>query len=94
MEARPMVIDKEHILDLQLVTDDVLTDEKERDRRNNDLYQGMILGNLYKSKVQIVFQTLNGIKRVHASIWATTDKNVVLKGGIMIPVACVMQVIM
>jgi hypothetical protein len=87
------VIEKENINNLQFKSSEVLTDKCAQQQRQQDLYRGMVLGNAYKSKVQIVFESLAGLNMVTTTIWATTDKNVVLKGGLLIPICCIMEVI-
>jgi hypothetical protein len=87
------VIEKENINSLQFKSSEVLTDKCAQLQRQQDLYRGMVLGNAYKSKVQIVFESPAGLNIVTTTIWATTDKNVVLKGGLLIPICCIMEVI-
>lgn len=93
MEARPQIIERDSLKDLRFTHVDVLNDSQSISNRNRNLQMGMTLGNLYKSKVQIVFKTLQGLHSVDTTIWATTDKNVVLKGGTFIPICCILQVI-
>lgn len=94
MEGTPVIrIDKERINELVFEPQEVLADPFERSNRDRLLRMGMILGNVYKNKVQIVFKSLTGTQSVNTTIWATTEKQVVLKGGIFIPVCCIMQVI-
>lgn len=52
----------------------------------------MMLGNIDHHKVKIHFMTPNGIKEVETTIWATTDKFILLKGGRYIPVASILSV--
>ena len=86
-------VEKELIPNLAIANNEVLIDEKQRTERSELLYQAMLLGNSYKNKVKIVFNTLSGPASVETTIWATTDRNVILKGGIFIPVCCILQVI-
>lgn len=93
MEARPQTITSEALKALRFDREDVLTEANAKESRNQHLKLGMTLGNLYKNKVQIVFKSLQGLHSVNTTIWATTDKNVVLKGGTFIPICCILQVI-
>lgn len=86
-------ITKEQLKDLKFDHAEVLTENTERDERKKRLHLAMVLGNTYKNKVKLVFKSLTGVCSVDTTIWATTDKNVVLKGGLFIPVACILQVI-
>ncbi len=87
------MIDKESIKTLQFKSSEVLPDINDQKLRASDLYRGMLLGNGYKNKVKIVFESIAGMNMVNTTIWATTDKNVVLKGGLLIPICSIMQVI-
>ena len=53
------------------------------------LKKGEILGNAFKHKVQIAFNAIEGKFKVNTTIWATTEKYIVLKGGVCIPIDCV-----
>jgi hypothetical protein len=53
--------------------------------RNQRLYLAMLMGNNYSSEARIVFNTLEGYKEVLTTIWATTEKFILLKGGNTIP---------
>ncbi len=87
------VIDKESIKGLQFKSAEVLPDVNSQKIRANELYRGMLLGNAHKSKVKIIFESIAGLNMVNTTIWATTDKNVVLKGGLLIPICSILEVI-
>ena len=93
MEGQIAIINKESIPKLQFHPIEVISDEKAREERSRKLHLGMILGNAYKTKVRIIFKGLNRINAVDTTIWATTDKNIVLKGGVLLPVSCILQVV-
>ncbi|PST82102.1 hypothetical protein C7T94_14955 [Pedobacter yulinensis] len=50
------------------------------------------LGNTYKSKTMLTFNTLNGPKKVETTVWSATEAFVQLKHGIHIPVAGIIEV--
>lgn len=87
------VIEKESITSLQFKGCDVLADQGAKKLREQDLHRAMLLGNAYKNKVKIIFESIAGLNMVNTTIWATTDKNVVLKGGLLIPICCIMEVV-
>ncbi|MCW5907776.1 MAG: hypothetical protein KIS94_07960 [Chitinophagales bacterium] len=60
--------------------------------RNQRLYLAMLLGNNYRSEARIVFNTLEGYKEVLSTIWATTEKFILLKGGNTIPLEAIAEV--
>lgn len=53
------------------------------------LKKGELLGNGYKHKIKIGFHAIEGKFEVDTTIWATTEKYVVLKGGVSIPIQCI-----
>ena len=55
--------------------------------------RAMKLGNYFKDKVQIVFEDMEGIKKVETTIWGITDKRLLLKRGLMIPLHRVHDII-
>jgi hypothetical protein len=60
--------------------------EYELRERNRRLYLAMLLGNNFHSKVKIVFNTIEGYKEVFTTVWATTEKFILLKEGSFIPI--------
>jgi hypothetical protein len=60
--------------------------------RNQRLYLAMLLGNNYSSEARIVFNTLEGYKQILSTIWATTEKFILLKGGNTIPLEAIAEV--
>lgn len=93
MQGQIATIAKEQLAQLEFYPEEVLQEDEQRHERSRNLYMGMILGNAYKNKVKIIFKSLTGMNAVDTTIWATTDKNIVLKGGILVPISCVLQVI-
>lgn len=91
--VRLNLIEKETIPHLQFKHHEVLEDRNAQKCREQDLYRAMLLGNGYKGKVKIIFESLTGLNMVDTTIWATTDKNVVLKGGMLIPISAIIEVI-
>lgn len=51
------------------------------------------LGNGNKSKVKIIFQTKEGIKMVHTTVWAATEDFILLKGGKAIPMDAILDIV-
>ncbi len=89
----PQIIKKEDIPNLTFTNMDVLDDEKEKFQRLVDLKRATALGNTEKTKVKIFFRANQGVFRVHTTIWATTDKSVTFKGGVIIPIYSILRVI-
>ncbi len=60
--------------------------------RNQRLFLAMLLGNNYRSQAKITFNTLEGYKEIFSTIWATTEKFILLKGGTVIPLEAISDV--
>lgn len=50
------------------------------------------LGNEFKAKATITFNTIDGPKKVHTTVWLVTEKYVQLKNNIHIPVKCLLEI--
>ncbi|MCY7408788.1 MAG: hypothetical protein LH473_00815 [Chitinophagales bacterium] len=85
-------ITKEQIPYQLLIHNEVLTEAEEKQLRKNKLLKAVQQNKLFYSKAKIVFDTAEGTKEVLANIWEVTDNNVMLKGGINIPVCCIRDV--
>lgn len=81
------MIEKEKIADLKFPAEDVLHSEEDRKQRWTDLERATTLGNLDKIKFKIYFADDKSHKYTETTIWGLTDKRVILKQGIMIPVS-------
>ncbi len=65
--------------------------------QQNDLQKKIedatILGNAHHSKVSIIFQDDESVKRVDTTIWAAGSKFICLKGGIWIPINRIIEIL-
>ncbi len=89
-QAKP--IDKEKVDTLTFCKEDVLTTEEERQKRRWALNRALTLGNIFKHKARIYFMTENGPFYVYTTIWALTEKNVLLKAQKAIPICSIFHV--
>ena len=80
------IIDKEDIALLKFPKTDVLNDDQEIKTRLGEINRALALGNLEHSKIKIFFEDSESKKVVDTTVWAVTDKNVILKQGVMIPI--------
>ena len=60
--------------------------------REQKLYMAMLMGNHRYDNVRILFNTEDGEREILSRIWARTDKFVVLKGGMFIPIGAVSDI--
>lgn len=79
-------IEKEMISGLKFPDNDVLTDKEAIEQRTSDLTRALSLGNLEQTKIKIYFEDSNSCKEVETTVWGVTDKRVILKQGIVIPI--------
>lgn len=79
-------IEKEKIENLRFPSEEVLTEEMQIDQRRLDLDRALSLGNLEHSKIRIYFEDDSSRKVVETTVWGVTDKRVILKQGVVIPI--------
>lgn len=79
-------IDKEHIESLKFPSNEVLTDEGAIKERETELNRALSLGNLEHTKIKIYFEDDLSKKIVETTVWGVTDKRVILKQGVVIPI--------
>lgn len=86
---KPELIEKELIQNLTF-------SNKTKIQQHPDLLsqieRATILGNSHRSKVSIIFQDDEGLKRVDTTIWAAGTKFVCLKGGVWIPIERILEI--
>lgn len=82
----PVKIAKEQISNLRFPAEDVLSSKEQIRQRYLDLEKALTLGNLEHEKIKIVFEDSQGIKMVETTVWGVTDKRIILKQGIVIPI--------
>lgn len=83
---KSLLILKEDVASLHFPKEDVLFLKDDQKKREKRLQDAITLGNIEHEKVKIIFQDIEGLKRVETTIWAVTDKAVVLKKGVVIPI--------
>lgn len=87
-------IEKEKIEGLHFPPEEVLLGKEKIVERKSELTKAMRLGTMFKDKVKIIFEDTEGMKTVETAIWGVTEKNVILKKGIVIPLHRVHQLAM
>jgi hypothetical protein len=80
------IIEKELISQMKFPKDQVNISSEESSILQRELHKATTLGNLSKHKVTIVFSDEEAPKKVTTTIWAITEKNVILKQSISIPI--------
>ena len=85
-KSNPVSVEKENISGLKFPDTDVLNSAEEIKNRLTNLERALKLGNLEHNKIKIVFEDAEGIKQVNTTVWGVTDKRVILKQGVVIPI--------
>jgi|ERR1051326_1047839 hypothetical protein len=80
------IISKEMIANLKFPDMEVLNDPDAIRNRRTDLERALALGNLEHHKIKIVFEDQECMKQVETTVWGLTDKRVILKQGIVVPI--------
>ena len=79
-------IEKEKISDLKFPASEVLNDSDKIKERRQELDRALTLGNIEHSKIRIYFEDDSSKKVVETTVWGVTDKRVILKQGVVIPI--------
>ena len=88
----PIIVSKENIANLTFPNSEVLKSKDDITSRILDLERATTLGNVEHTKIKIIFEDSEGLKQVETTIWATTDKRIILKGGVVIPIIRIHEV--
>ena len=86
------LIQKEQIPSLKFPKQDVLDKKKDQIDRFLELQRALSLGNLEQQKVKITFVDDQGFKKVETTIWGITDKEVILKQAVIIPLERIINI--
>jgi hypothetical protein len=86
MTATFAKIEKEMISGLKFPEKEVLHDDAKIAERSSELNRALALGNLEKAKIKIYFEDDTSQKMVETTVWGITDKRVILKQGVVIPI--------
>ena len=92
MSNSATIIEKEEIVNLKFPKHEVLRTKDEIIQRRLDLERAMVLGNAEHGKMRITFETTDGVKAVETTVWAASDTEISLKGGVSIPVNAIHRV--
>lgn len=82
------LIEKESIDISKIVSADQNHTEELRDKLNS----AQRLGNEFKSKADITFNTTEGPKTVNTTVWSVTERYLQLKSGVHIPLSSLIDI--
>lgn len=87
-----LLIPKEQVANLKFPGDEVLSSEADKIILRKKLEQATMLGNIEHNKIKIFFRDNEGLKKVETTIWATGEKNIILKQGMTIPIKRIVDI--
>ena len=79
------IVPKEDVASLTFPDGNVFDNQADKKILEAALHRAIILGNTQKRKVKIYFEDSDGLKMTETTIWAVTEKNILLKKGVSIP---------
>ncbi len=82
------LIEKESIPNYKFLTASVEEAHVEKDK----LINSVRLGNEFKSKAYISFQTDQGPKKIETTVWGVTEKYLIIKNGVTIPLTSLIAI--
>jgi hypothetical protein len=88
----PVLIDKEVVAELKFPEPDVLFNQAAITKRKSEIDRAVYLGNTEHTKVRILFHDAAGLKQIETTIWGSTDKRIILKSGMVIPIHRIQEV--
>ena len=86
MEPGYELVEKEAVADFHFPAEAVLKREEDQKILKSQLERANALGNVEHHKVKIYFEDDGGKKVVHTTIWGITDKSILLKKNVIIPI--------
>ena len=87
-------LDNDQILKVAFKNDNNMSVQENINMKDQKLYMAMLMGNNYYNNVRIIFNTEEGESEIVSRIWARTDKVIVLRGGVFIPINSVVDIIL
>jgi hypothetical protein len=80
------LIEKESVSGLHFPDQEVLNSAEAIKERQAELTRALSLGNLEHLKIKIYFEDSVSLKIVDTTVWGLTDKRIILKQGVVIPI--------
>ncbi len=77
---------KEDITHLRFPAEEVLMSPEKIAERKILLERAVVLGNTFKGKTKLVFEDDKCVRQIETHLWGLTDKRVILKQGIVLPI--------
>lgn len=85
-DKKPLLVEKEEIDTLKFPHQEVLQSTEDIKKRELEIKRALTLGNIEHNKIRIIFEDAEGVKQVETTVWGVTDKRIILKQGIVLPI--------
>lgn len=85
-------IDRTELTSVRFPKEDVLTSDRDRQRRTIALKRAVALNGISKHPARLIINTKEGIRKVEAVILTSTKKHVTLKGMFNVPIRSIYAV--
>lgn len=79
-------VEKENVANLHFPMEEILRNSGQKEARQQGIDRAISLGNLEHYKVKIYFADDEGEKVVHTTIWGVTDRAILLKQNVVLPI--------
>lgn len=83
-----VLIPKEEVVNYKIIS----TEREDLEDLKSRLKSALRLGNEFKGKTSIVFQTEDGPKKIETTIWSLTDNYIQIKSGVSIPIRSIIDI--
>lgn len=94
MSSHIQTVNKTEIKSLKFPKEDVLSNKNDKICRFVELHKALYLNDLKRDKIEIVFSDdTTNLKKIETTIKAITQKAVILKNSIVIPLARIVSVV-
>jgi hypothetical protein len=88
-----MTIEKELLDAINFPQREVLLEEKQISLREYNAKRAIRLGNLFKDKVKVIFEDTEGMKMIQTTVWGMTERYLIFKRGMVIPLNRIHEII-
>jgi hypothetical protein len=86
-------IEKDLLEAIQFPQQEVLATNEQIEKRKYEAKRAMKLGSSFDDKVKIVFEDVDGRKMLEGIVWGVTDKYLMLKRGMALPLHRIHEII-
>jgi len=84
---------KESLDAIHFPDQEVLLHDEQITQREYNAKRAIRLGNLFKDKVKVIFEDADSMKMVETTIWGMTERYLIFKRGMIIPLHRIHEII-